>query len=533
MEDQLAKQDQFKLKRFFTRKVKIRIAYITLIILVLFGALLKGTVYYEKLYKGISINGVYVGGSTLEEAKIILSDYYKKLDDVVVRVVCGDEKITLKGADISAKFNVDKSIEMAYNHGKEGNIFERIGNGVKYQFSDENIIYNIDYERLAFDSKIDKLINAVGREVVQPTYSKIDNKLYITTGVTGTKIDEEDLVAQIVEKFNKAEDAFVGYKAIEVKPSELKISKIYDEIKTEVKDATYINNSGAFEVISEVVGVDFDLENAEKIASAVKEEGVQFTIDLIITLPQVTTEQILKDLFKEELASFTSYYKVSEVQRTENVRLSASLINGTILMPGQEFSYNNIVGERSIERGFQIAKVYQSGKVVDGLGGGICQTSSTLYNAVLEADLEVTSRKNHSLPVSYVKLGRDATVVYGVTDFKFKNNQKTPIKIEAEAKGGVLTVKIMGFEKNKDKEVSLITETVKVRPFTETIIEDTTIPVGSTQIITKGSNGYVVKTYKVIKENGVESEPKLISTDTYAPIVQVKKIGVEPTLEGL
>ena len=212
MEDQLAKQDQFKLKRFFTRKVKIRIAYITLIILVLFGALLKGTVYYEKLYKGISINGVYVGGSTLEEAKIILSDYYKKLDDVVVRVVCGDEKITLKGADISAKFNVDKSIEMAYNHGKEGNIFERIGNGVKYQFSDENIIYNIDYERLAFDSKIDKLINAVGREAVQPTYSKIDNKLYITTGVTGTKIDEEDLVAQIVEKFNKAEDAFIGYK---------------------------------------------------------------------------------------------------------------------------------------------------------------------------------------------------------------------------------------------------------------------------------------------------------------------------------
>jgi vancomycin resistance protein YoaR len=201
-------------------------------------------------------------------------------------------------------------------------------------------------------------------------------------------------------------------------------------------------------------------------------------------------------------------------------------------MPGQEFSYNKVVGERSLERGFQIAKVYQSGKVVDGLGGGICQTSSTLYNAVLYADLEITERRNHSLPVSYVNLGRDATVVYGTTDFRFKNNQKTPIKIDAKASGGVLTVKILGFE-DDNKKITLKTETVQVRPFTETIIQDTTIPVGSTQITQKGSNGYIVKTYKITTIDGVTSEPKLISTDTYAPIVQIKKIGVEPTMEGL
>ena len=521
-----------KFKKFFTRKVKIRIAYISLIIVVLLGILFKFTVYYGKLYHGISINGVYVGGSSVEEAKEILTNHYRALPCTLIGVACKDEQIVITGNDISAKFDVDKAVETAFKHGKEGNIFNQVINGLKYQLSDEDVRYNISYERLSFDSKIDKLINAIGREVVQPTYSKAEDKLYITTGITGIKIDEPQLVSQIVDKFNRCENSMVICEAVEVKPNPVNVAKIRSEIYTEAQDAAYINNSGAFEVTAEKVGIDFDLENAEKIASAIKDEGVQFTIDLIITKPQVTTEQVLKDLFKEELAVFTSYYKTSEVQRTENVRLSAEFINGTILMPGQEFSYNTVVGERSLDRGFQVAKVYQSGKVVDGLGGGICQTSSTLYNAVLEADLEIVERRNHSLPVSYVKLGRDATVVYGTTDFRFKNNQKTPIKIEAKASGGVLTVKILGFEP-LNRKVTLETETVKVLPFTETVIEDTTIPVGSTKIVTKGSTGYVVKTYKITKEDGVEIERKLISTDTYAPIVQVKKIGVEPTLEGL
>ena len=521
-----------KFSKVFSRKMQLRLACAALLILILVAILLKFTVYYDKLYKGLSINGVYVGGSTLEEAKDILKEFYNNLDDTTIIVQCNGEQVSINGEEIYAKFDIDKSLKVAFNYGKEGNIVKRVINGLKYQTTDENIVINIDYDRLSLDSKLDKLINIVGREVVQPSYSVVEEKLFITTGITGIKIDETAVVSQVIEEFNECEDSWIKCEAIEVKPNPVNIAKIRNEIYSEAQDATYINTSGAFEVTDEKTGIDFDLESAEKIANAVTEEGVQFSIDLIITLPQVTKEQILKDLFKEELATFTSYYKTSEVERTENVRLSASLINGTILMPGQEFSYNTVVGERSIERGFQIAKVYQSGKVVDGLGGGICQTSSTLYNAVLFADLEITERRNHSLPVSYVNLGRDATVVYGTTDFRFKNNQKAPIKIEAKASGGVLTVKILGFE-DDNKKITLKTETVQVRPFTETIIEDTTIPVGSTKVLQKGSNGYVVKTYKITTIDGVASEPKLISTDTYAPIVQIKKIGVEPTMEGL
>ena len=514
-----------KFRKYFSRDVKIKILFISLILLVLIGVLLNFTVYYDKIYYGISINGVYVGGSTLEEAEEILEEYYSKLDKVNIDVKCGKKQTTILGKEINASFDVAKSLEVAFNYGREGNIFKRVINGLKYQFGDVDITYNINYDRLSLDSKIDKFISSIGREVVQPEYSVVEDKLYIKTGVTGISVDEALITSQIINGFNHGKTETVICDLKQINPEPINISKIRNEIKKEVKDATYINEAGAFEVIDEVVGVDFDVENAEKIVNAVTAQGVQFTIDLIITQPQVTKEKLLEEIFSEELASFTTYYKVSEKQRSENVRLSAEFINDIILMPGQEFSYNNAVGERSIERGFQVAKVYQAGKVVDGLGGGICQTSSTLYDAVLLADLEVTERKNHSLPVSYVKLGRDATVSYGTTDFRFKNNQMTPIKIDAVANGGTLTIKILGFTKDSTKEVIIKTETIKVRPFTETIVEDTTMPVGSSKVVTKGSNGYTVKAYKIVKQNGVEIENKLISTDTYAPIVQVKKVG--------
>ena len=334
-----------KFKKFFTRKMKIRISIIALIFLISFGILFNFTIYYDKLYHGISVNGIYVGGSTKQEAKEILSEYYRDLDSAIIEVECKDQKIVISGKEIVAKFDVDKCVEKAFNYGKEGNIFNRVKNGLKYQFTDENITYNITYDRLAFDSKIDKLINSVGREVVQPTYSRVDGKLYITTGITGIKIDEPTVAAQVVDKFNKCKNDLIICQATEIKPNPVNVSKIRNEIYTEAQDATYINTSGAFEVTAEKTGIDFDIESAEKIANAVTEEGVQFTIDLVITLPQVTTAQILKDLFKEELSSFTSYYKVSEVQRTENVRLSAEFINGIILMPGQEFSYSKSISK--------------------------------------------------------------------------------------------------------------------------------------------------------------------------------------------
>ena len=198
-------------------------------------------------------------------------------------------------------------------------------------------------------------------------------------------------------------------------------------------------------------------------------------------------------------------------------------------MPGQEFSYNNVLGERTTERGYKIAKVYQEGQVIDGLGGGICQVSSTLYNAVIKADLEILERKNHSLPVSYVKLGTDATVVYGVIDFRFRNNQQYPVRIESKVSGSTLTVEVCGIETNPNRSVDIETEFVSTIDYTEKTIEDASLPMGTSTIIQTGKKGYKVKSYRVTKENGIEIERKFISTDTYSPIAQIKKVALTET----
>ncbi len=125
------------------------------------------------------------------------------------------------------------------------------------------------------------------------------------------------------------------------------------------------------------------------------------------------------------LGSFTTKYDGTNTARTTNLKLAASKINETILSPGEEFSYNAIVGERTIAAGYKEAKVYSNGQVVDGLGGGICQISTTLFNAALYANLEITEIHNHQFVPSYVGAGRDATVVYGSKDFKFKNSNLT------------------------------------------------------------------------------------------------------------
>ena len=517
----------------FNKKIMTRIGYVLFVVLLLVGIIYKATLGYNKIYSGVHVNGVYVGGSTLIEAEAILTEYYQNLGKMSLDVYCDKEMSTITGAEILASFDAKKGAELAYSVGRNGNVFQKILLGIRHQILEADVDQNINYERLKLDSKVDKLISKVGREVVQPSYVRDGDKLYITTGTTGIKVDEIDLTNKVIAKFSRMEKNPVYCYCTSVEPNSVDIEKIRNEVYKEVQDAKYKNDSGAFEVTPAVVGVDFDIEEAKKVAESVADlEGVQFSVDLILTMPQATMEEVMSDLFKDELATFTTYYNVNEVQRTENVRLSAEFINNTILMPGQEFSYNNTVGERSIERGFKVAKVYQGGEVIDGLGGGICQTSSTLYNAVLLADLEVTERRNHSLSVAYVKLGRDATVSYGTIDFKFKNNKRTPIKIETKVGGGVLTVKVLGIKDNTNRTVDIRTETVNVRKYNERIIQDSTIPVGTSKIVTTGKNGYTVKAYKVIKENGVVVEEKLLSTDTYAPIVQVKKVGVEPTPEG-
>ena len=495
------------------------------VILFLFIIASLSIVGYSKIYAGIKVNGIKVGGLTENEAKTVFDNYYRYLGDIDISLYNGSDRIGFKAQDISASFNSGEAAKMAFNAGREGGFFKKTILGLKYSLFGENLVYDVNIDIKKFDKQINTIAKELGNEVVQPSYIREGDKLIVKTGTTGVKIDHTLIKQNVVNKLNVLKNAEVEVETIKVSPEKVDIDKIQNAIKQNVQNAEYITETGV--LVDQIIGIEIkDIEEAKKIAESVTEEGMQFAIPLKITLPETTIDNVLDELFRDTLSTYTTNYKTSEVERSENVRLAAETINDVILMPGQEFSYNNVLGERTTERGYKIAKVYEEGQVVDGLGGGICQVSSTLYNAVVKAGLEVLERKNHSLPVAYVKLGRDATVSYGTLDFRFRNNLQYPIRIESKVGGGTLTIKICGIQTNPNRTVDIETETVAVLDYTQKIIEDANLPMGTEEVIQKGKKGYRVKSYRVTKENGVEVERKQISIDTYSPVAEIKKVAL-------
>lgn len=209
------------------------------------------------------------------------------------------------------------------------------------------------------------------------------------------------------------------------------------------------------------------------------------SVDIVVKEeePKVTAEDLGK--MGTLLAAFTTDYGGSPSNRKANVALAASKINGTLLGPGETFSYNNTVGPREVEFGWKMAHQYQDGLVVDGVGGGVCQVSTTLYNAVLLADLKIVARSNHSMPVAYVNAGRDATVAYDSTDFKFQNSTDGPIFLGARANGETLTFRIYGTKAPERKVLSVYAGERRYTPsgyFSVSSYRKVQLPDGTTKI---------------------------------------------------
>ena len=223
-----------------------------------------------------------------------------------------------------------------------------------------------------------------------------------------------------------------------------------------------------------------------------EEEKEEYTIPLKILYPKVTTNMIGTEAFPDLLSSFSTNYNARDTDRTTNLKLATNKINGTVLMPGETFSYNQVVGARTIAAGYKEAPIYVQGQVVDGLGGGICQITSTLYNAVLYANLEIVERSNHQFVPSYVTASRDATVVYGSIDFKFKNNRNYPIKLICSVANGVASFQIFGLKTDNEYEVVI-----------------------SSYETGRTSNAIYSEAYKILKQNGQVVDKQLLSRDVY------------------
>ena len=519
------KENKDKKKNGKTKTKKLKKIIISIIIVALVG-LLFSTVFAltninnEKIISGVTIKGIEVSGLTKEEAIAKLETTYTAKLENNIMLQYEDFESELNPTLMEVNYNIEEAVDEAYSLGRNGNIFANNYNILGTLIGKRDI--NVD---MSLNEDVTKqTINDIGANLPgileESSYSIEDDQLIITRGKEGVVVNTDSLLAEVKDMLNDIhETENVIQIPVETKtPQEIDIDKIHSEIYKEAQDAYYTKDP--FTVYPEVEGVDFDVEQAKAmIAAEVKDE---YVIDLIITKPNVTIDQIGTEAFPDQLSTFTTRYDASDRDRSTNLRLACEKINGTVIMPGETFSYNATLGPRTSAAGYKNAKVYENGQVVDGIGGGICQISSTLYNAALMSDMEIVERRNHQFVTSYVGAGRDATVVYGSTDFRFKNTRTYPVRIVASAKNGVTTVSIFGIkEANREYTYSFKTETISTIPYTTKYVQDSSLAAGQEVVKQKGANGLVTQTYMTKMLNGKVVSTELLSKDTYSAMQRI------------
>lgn len=515
-----------------TKKIDKKVIF-TILILLLF--LLFISVIFSLINMGSNkiINRVYIGDINVsnlsqEEAKEKIETWYKEtaLSNIELTYNELSENITIEQFD--STINSDELIKKACKIGKSGNIIKDNYEILFTLLFKNKIELNIQLNNEKIDKKIEEINSKLPDALQKSNYYIEEDNLIIKKGKKGIQINSEELKKQLNEVIKKEENRKIIIPVNEILPEEINIEKIYNEIKKDAQNA-YISQE-PLEVHSHVNGVDFaiSLEEAKNILEEQKEE---YVIPLKITIPEITLNDLGKEAFPQILGTFSTTYNTSNQNRITNLKLASEKIDGTIILPGETFSYNKVVGERTIAKGYKEAAVYAGGKVVDGIGGGICQLSSTLYNSVLYANLEITSRSNHRFLTSYVTAGRDATVSWGTIDFCFKNTRSYPIKITSEVKNGVVTTSIYGIKEEKEYEVVIESKVTEVIPYSTKYVKDSTLKEDEEEIVQYGANGAKSETYKIVKYNGIVVSREQISSDIYSPLERIVKRGTKKAQE--
>ena len=517
-----------KRKTTKVKKIIISIIIVAIVVLLFSTVFALTNINNEKIISGVTIKGIEVSGLSQEEAIAKLETVYNEKMNKNIMLQYEELESELNPTLMEVTYDVEKAVNEAYSLGRSGNIFINNYNILGTLIGKRD--FNVDMTMNEETTK--QTINDIGANLpgimIESGYSVEDDELIITRGKEGVAIDTDTLLSEVKDTLNDIhETENVIEIPVETKvPQDIDVDKIHSEIYQEPKNAYYTKDP--FTVYPEVEGIDFDVEKAkELIASEVKDE---YVIALTITKPKVTLEDIGTEAFPDRLSTFSTKYNASDTDRTTNLVIACRKLNGKVIMPGETFSYNETLGPRTYAAGYRNGKIYENGQVVDGLGGGICQISSTLYNAALMSDMEIVERRNHQFVTSYVDKGRDATVVYGATDFRFKNTRTYPIRLVASATGGVATVSVYGIkEADREYTYSFKTDVISTIPYTTKYVEDSSLAAGKEVVTQSGTNGLVCKTYMTKMLNGKVISTKLLSTDTYSAMQRIVKRGKATT----
>ena len=520
----LASNKEKRRKKILYYVIPISVLMVLLLLLSTVFALIN--INNTRIIQGVSIQGIDVSNLSKEEAMQKLSSIVGEHLSKQILVKHLDFEGVFLPEQFEVNFNIDSAVDEAYSLGRSRNIFKNNYDILSAMLKPEDISINMSYDHSLLISLINELNTLLPDRVINPDYCiNDDNYLIITSGKDGVVVKEDNFKNEIVTLLNDVEndEPTMNIPVENAKANNINIDDIYANIHKNPVDAYYTTDP--YVVYPSSNGIDFaiSIDEARSLISNYQEE---YSIPLKILHPNVTTNQIGDDAFPDQLSKFSTSFSSSNYSRSTNISLAAQKLNGVVIMPGETFSYNQTVGQRTKAAGFKEAPAYLNGQVVQEVGGGICQVSSTLYNAVLYSNLEIVERYNHGFKPSYVKPGLDATVSWGGPDFKFKNNRNYPIRIKTDTSGKVLKIYIYGLKTDNDYTVKLDAQYVSNVPYKTIYQKDSSLASGESKVIQNGSNGCKTATYKYLYDaNGTLVSSECISRDTYNPHNKVVAVG--------
>lgn len=430
-------------------------------------------------------------------------------------------------------------------------LFAKDNFGNKTQICDGVSIGSIDVGGLTKEQAQKKVETYIADRQQQSLVVAVqDNLVEATAQEAGFTIPEKDYAGEALqigkkgnlwEKLQEIRKAEKGEKDIALEPEidedTLKsfVETKCSEYDIKAKDSRLKFKNGVLKATRSREGMEVQVENT---ADAIKKafldkkaagkDTIEVNADVRVTQPKFTQEEASQ--CTDLLGKYSTTYATYQVERSSNVATAAGRINGTVLEPGETFSTIKVIKDRTEANGYKSAPEYSSGKVVSGIGGGVCQVSTTLYNAVLNAELKVVERSPHSMVVAYVPVSRDAAISGDYKDFKFKNSTDYPIYIMGSASGGILSFRVYGHEtREAGREVSFESEiTDTIEPGEEVVTEDPTLPASYRTVTQSAHVGYKAKLWKIIKVNGVQTDKVQINTSAYNASPQYVTVGKQP-----
>lgn len=474
-------------------------------------------VNYDKILPNVYVAGIDVGGMTKDEAKAAIEAGLATTEEQSINVKLPDQTLTFTPDQDTVLIDVDQAVDAAYSYGRNSTnpfAMSRAIKAAQRRRNDIDISTAVQVDTDYIHNLIDTTAAEVSTEMTESTVDTDEetHTITVTIGTPGKKLDTDTLYNLVSTAFSSGDYSDIDFDYTMTYPATVALDRLYEQLTTEPKDAEYNPVTGEVEDAQAGYTPATALDEAnQELAMAAPGDTLTFTFDE--TEPEITKEQLEAVLFKDTLYSFGSVYDASASGRTTNLRLACQAIDGTVLQPGETFSFNDVVGERTAEKGYQEGVIYISGNSEPALGGGVCQVASTIYYCAMYADLEIVHREPHMFFVTYVPGGLDATVYWGSIDFQFKNSTNYPLRIDASVSGGKVNIALVGTDENH-YTVKIETERVATEPF-QTLTKDGE---GTYQ------SGYTGYTY-VITRYVYDQDGNLVRTDTTADLDNMGGLG--------